>query len=171
MEIMERKIAKLLGMIRYFTGKPCRNGHIASRFTQSGTCSECINVPKRLQAKIRKERRLLDSLYCMHFAKITIRAFPEDWKLIFDTAVALTTYRNYNLTADSIRIMNSTGAANEDGTKLYKIRVHPDDMDTLHIMADVCLNERYARKIDTREKVIKKVTANKKVAKEKPWRP
>jgi hypothetical protein len=27
----------------YTTGRPCKNGHYAYRYTQSGTCSKCVN--------------------------------------------------------------------------------------------------------------------------------
>jgi 5-methylcytosine-specific restriction endonuclease McrA len=40
MEIISREDAKLLGRIRYFTGKPCKHGHITER-TLSGGCVEC----------------------------------------------------------------------------------------------------------------------------------
>lgn len=43
MEIISRAEAKRNGQKTYFTGKPCANDHIAYRYTQSGTCSKCIN--------------------------------------------------------------------------------------------------------------------------------
>lgn len=36
-----RKHARELGETRYFTGKPCRRGHIAERSTSRGVCVEC----------------------------------------------------------------------------------------------------------------------------------
>lgn len=33
--------AKLVGAKRYFTGEPCRRGHIVERYTCSGNCVEC----------------------------------------------------------------------------------------------------------------------------------
>ena len=41
-----RAEAKAAGSPRYNTGKPCKHGHIADRFTSSGTCSECL-APRR----------------------------------------------------------------------------------------------------------------------------
>jgi hypothetical protein len=38
--ILSREEAKALGLERYFTGKPCRNGHIAER-SMRGVCLEC----------------------------------------------------------------------------------------------------------------------------------
>lgn len=52
-EIIERQAALASGAISYFTGKPCKNGHVAPRQTSNGECHECA----RLRAqKIRKER-------------------------------------------------------------------------------------------------------------------
>jgi hypothetical protein len=36
-----RRLAQERGSTRYFTGKPCHKGHIAPRFTASGTCLVC----------------------------------------------------------------------------------------------------------------------------------
>jgi hypothetical protein len=41
MKIISRAEAKALGLTHYYTGKPCRNGHIEKRQTQNGTCKEC----------------------------------------------------------------------------------------------------------------------------------
>jgi len=52
-----------LGVIKYFTGVPCRRGHLSERHSQSGHCSECLNERnrspfKRLQDKERRRRVL-----------------------------------------------------------------------------------------------------------------
>ena len=41
MEIITREQALLSGSIRYFTGKPCRYGHIEERYTKGSKCSGC----------------------------------------------------------------------------------------------------------------------------------
>lgn len=41
-----RHNALLEGKDRYFTGRPCKNGHIAFRYAQSGTCSACMAEAK-----------------------------------------------------------------------------------------------------------------------------
>jgi hypothetical protein len=37
----ERRAAKLAGESRYFTGRPCKHGHVADRETRSGKCLGC----------------------------------------------------------------------------------------------------------------------------------
>ena len=41
-----RQVARLTGLTTYFTGKPCSNGHIAPRYTSTGSCTHCVNPPK-----------------------------------------------------------------------------------------------------------------------------
>jgi hypothetical protein len=39
----ERKLARDSGETRFFTGRPCKHGHIAHRYTCSGVCSACVS--------------------------------------------------------------------------------------------------------------------------------
>lgn len=41
---MERKEAIAAGVGQYFTGKPCKHGHISNRYTQSGACAACVAI-------------------------------------------------------------------------------------------------------------------------------
>ena len=47
-EIISRKEAKERGLKRYFTGKPCKHGHIAERGVLSG-CLECHRIKLKSQ--------------------------------------------------------------------------------------------------------------------------
>ncbi len=40
----ERFQAAAQGSKRYFTGEPCKRGHVADRFTSNGGCTECVNL-------------------------------------------------------------------------------------------------------------------------------
>lgn len=42
MEITTRRQAAERGMNRYFTGKPCKHGHIAERYVTSNACVACV---------------------------------------------------------------------------------------------------------------------------------
>ena len=44
MNILQRQDAKRLGLSRYFTGIPCKSGHISERQTCSSNCLECKRV-------------------------------------------------------------------------------------------------------------------------------
>lgn len=59
MQIITRAEAKAKGLKRYFTGKPCKHGHIAERMTSGGNCLVCFNAwreahPERIRAIQRK---------------------------------------------------------------------------------------------------------------------
>jgi len=44
MKRISPKQAKSQGLARYFTGKPCKNGHIYERYTASRKCRKCTHV-------------------------------------------------------------------------------------------------------------------------------
>jgi hypothetical protein len=61
MKIVTRKEAKALGLKRYFTGEPCRNGHISERGTIKSNCIECSKAyNKEYRAKTIEVRRTLE---------------------------------------------------------------------------------------------------------------
>lgn len=41
-EIISRAEARVIGYKRYFTGKPCKHGHISERYTNSKHCIQCL---------------------------------------------------------------------------------------------------------------------------------
>jgi len=41
MQIISRAEAKAKGLKRYFTGKPCKHGHVAERQVFNATCVDC----------------------------------------------------------------------------------------------------------------------------------
>ena len=44
MEVLSRAQAKEHGLIRFFTGKPCKHGHVAERHTSNDTCLVCASA-------------------------------------------------------------------------------------------------------------------------------
>ena len=55
-EIVARAEALSRGLSRYFTGEPCRAGHVAERYTTSANCVECA---KALRDRSMEEYRRL----------------------------------------------------------------------------------------------------------------
>jgi hypothetical protein len=51
MQIITRRQAINEGLELYFTGKFCRDGHIAQRMVKTGRCVECPTVPRREKSK------------------------------------------------------------------------------------------------------------------------
>lgn len=53
---ISREEAKALGLKRYFTGKPCRNKHVAERFVSEGACVVC-NAERKARWETRNRDR------------------------------------------------------------------------------------------------------------------
>lgn len=58
MELISRKEASEKGLTRFFTGKPCKRGHIAERSTTGGMCKDCekLRDANRLEYKRNKNK-------------------------------------------------------------------------------------------------------------------
>jgi 5-methylcytosine-specific restriction endonuclease McrA len=50
MDIISRKDAKAQGLKHYFTGKPCKHGHVELRQTSSESCMECLRANAKKHA-------------------------------------------------------------------------------------------------------------------------
>jgi hypothetical protein len=62
MEIITRKEASARGLKRYFTGRPCKHGHVTERLSSNGRCFQCANLAAQTRwardlEKSRKEKR------------------------------------------------------------------------------------------------------------------
>lgn len=55
---MERPEARDKGFIHYYTGRPCKNGHLSKRYTSTGDCLECKDIRdvKKLKDKEYRSR-------------------------------------------------------------------------------------------------------------------
>lgn len=53
---ISRKQAKELGLIRYYTGKPCKHGHVAERHIISGNCMACFRLRRNKKSVINTKR-------------------------------------------------------------------------------------------------------------------
>jgi hypothetical protein len=70
-----RLIAASLGQTRYSTGRPCRNGHMADRYTSTGNCTECLRANNRDVASALRQAKLPDAAGGRLFS---YRLHPDD---------------------------------------------------------------------------------------------
>lgn len=56
MDLISRAEAKAAGQSWYYTGKPCKHGHITKRWTRDGICSECKSARNKKWWSENKER-------------------------------------------------------------------------------------------------------------------
>lgn len=52
---MNRKEAKAAGVKTYYTGKPCKHGHVSVRRTDNGVCCECDKIKSKSYKEANKE--------------------------------------------------------------------------------------------------------------------
>ena len=58
MDIITRKDALAQGLTHYFTGKPCKRGHIAARYAKTGNCVECtLSIFNKRPRKLTPEQQ------------------------------------------------------------------------------------------------------------------
>lgn len=67
MEITTRSIAKARGLLRYFTGKPCKNGHVAERVTHNAACIDCKK--ERDKAYRGKNKETIKAYFAAYYRK------------------------------------------------------------------------------------------------------
>lgn len=54
MRLVHRQVAIARGLPKYFTGRPCKRGHISERYTLTSNCVQCtIESNERGRARIR----------------------------------------------------------------------------------------------------------------------
>lgn len=58
-QVISRAQAKRVGLTQYFTGKPCKHGHIAPRRTHNGECTACTVAYVRGKGKEVKRQQAL----------------------------------------------------------------------------------------------------------------
>lgn len=66
LKIISRKEAKNLGLKKYFTGKPCKNGHVAERNCNSRVCVKCQYLSYKNYFAKNKEKENARSLSYRH---------------------------------------------------------------------------------------------------------
>jgi 5-methylcytosine-specific restriction endonuclease McrA len=57
-QIIGRDDARTLGLSRYFTGKPCKHGHISERYVSVGICTTCQEIRNNTETKEAKSARI-----------------------------------------------------------------------------------------------------------------
>lgn len=65
MDIVSKEEAKAQNLLRYFTGKPCRRGHILERMVGNGQCIGCkrVTFKNRYHRNLEESRRLSRERY------------------------------------------------------------------------------------------------------------
>jgi hypothetical protein len=82
-QLVSRAWARRNHIDRYFTGKPCKRGHIAERITHSSSCVAC----QRESAAIRNRTQAADAARYRHIREHGVPSLPEHTAEALDRAV------------------------------------------------------------------------------------
>ena len=146
MEIKTRKQAMLAGENTYFTGKPCKNGHLSYRYSQSGACYDCINASRfnvdSPTAKAREQRLTaaasvlqVKNLVKENLALVKVRIFSQEREGVALTAYALAAMRFPTLSPSDIDPKTAPISREPSGTALYSFYCHDEDIGALRAAA------------------------------------
>ena len=80
-KVITRAQAKALGLSRYFTGKPCKHGHVAERKVSNTKCIVCYNEEHKM--RLRKLRKEKPEQYVAYSTKYRLKN-PEKVKNIIE---------------------------------------------------------------------------------------
>jgi 5-methylcytosine-specific restriction endonuclease McrA len=112
-KIISREEARAQGLVRFFTGKRCAQGHRASRYVSTSACSVCDRVRARLRraADPEKHRESVRRWHQENPEKVRAaarrwqRANPDRFAAILGKKTALR--RNPNCVPESFRIKDT----------------------------------------------------------------
>lgn len=79
-----RQIAYAQGAKTYNTGKPCRNGHFADRYTSGGNCLTCIGEATQRQTVTNAQRRRVHNAQVTKDSFFVTLSIPPPWHPIFE---------------------------------------------------------------------------------------
>lgn len=141
-----RKLAVAAGVKKFFTGEPCKHGHVAYRYTQSGTCSACIRASvDAVSEALRSDKpdpsvaRAARRAALEQLVEIQVRSRPEAVAAIRALAGSLVTMRFPELNNNDAW-SNKSGTNPAGGTLLYKMYVHSDDIQFIRTEAQKTMN-------------------------------
>jgi hypothetical protein len=114
-----RALAAEIKSTKYFTGQPCKHGHYAPRYTQSGTCQDCIAQNQKQHAPVKDDRR-------QQLQPTNVRVSAENYRRVLDLAYSMTRIRFHRAKPSDIE-RRKGGRDSQGGLLLYTLYLHPED--------------------------------------------
>lgn len=128
---MKRREAKALGLKTYNNGKPCPNGHVGERRTDSGVCVECVNQKKR-------EKRWGERTDVKDEYKIVSRDTARDFGLIYYYTAKSCKYGHHSERYTSTGMCKECNRLNAE----YRRSVNPEYMQNYRKVYQPSLGKR-----------------------------
>lgn len=133
MEIIKRSESLARGLNSYFTGEPCKRGHITYRYVKNGACSDCVKsanggqvTPESLARKEVKERMVA----------LKVRGYMEDRDTLAAAAYGLALMRAPVLLQSDVDPKILPKGAERSGSMLFTFLCFQEDVDALRQIAN-----------------------------------
>lgn len=118
MQIVTRQEAIAGRLSRYYTGKPCKNGHISERYTRISACIGCMRPSfDAVDIQARRDTRERLSAVLASMMKIHIRLHPDDVSLFEANALAAAMVRNPDI---QLKHVLTRGKAKPWGSGMFR---------------------------------------------------
>ena len=137
MEKISRIEAQARGEKIYFTGEPCKRGHVVYRYVKNGACSDCVKnangqqvTPDAMSRKEARERML----------GLKVRAFMEDRDALAAAAYGLALMRCPALLQSDVAPRTLPQGREPAGTALFTFLCYLEDVDALRQIANGMLS-------------------------------
>lgn len=114
-----RALAAELGSTKYFTGQPCKHGHYSPRYTQSGTCQDCLTANQKQHTPSLRDVR-------QHLEPTNVRVSAENYRRVLELAFSMSRIRYPKIMLADIE-RRKGGRDSQGGLLLYTLHLHPED--------------------------------------------
>lgn len=116
MEIISRKDAFNQGLTKFFTGKICKNNHLAERYVTSGSCSKCYKTYRPQSQR---------SLY--HTKRLEVFYYTDEDRVMIEQLAAALLQASRPAEADGAAIREAIYAAPSTAKLFEKIDKAQDE--------------------------------------------
>lgn len=80
MEIITRQNAHASGKRHFYTGRPCKYGHVAQRFVDNGSCVECHKSRRKRYSGAKVD--FIEHLFKLGFVRAEFLVHPDDMETV-----------------------------------------------------------------------------------------
>ena len=120
-QIILRKEAISLELGKYFTGKPCKHGHVSEKYTKEGFCVECSKIKLRKYNKNNREKILQAQRNWVNRNREKVRKYNRGRYNAEESRIRVIEYRNKN--PEKIKEINRNSYLKMKGTPLLDLRL------------------------------------------------
>lgn len=142
MNILTREEARRHGEPKYFTGIPCKNGHVTYRYTQSGTCSACIRSYSSSPETLQQDQRRRDNL--SRLVTFRARVADIDQSFISEMVLASVRMREPGALMRDVR-KGGAGRGRVDRSSVHEFHCFAEDLEQLRTAAGLIFDSRCVR--------------------------